>query len=601
MSVFADFVLEIGPHRREELPTRSGAWETVAENVAGRLRISRPADGQGATACARTRGRAAWVVGEIHRYDGREATTAECLRSFLSNDLRYAKSMAGRFAIVAWSDADREWSVFTDRVGAMHAYVAASGRVVSSFSAAAYRYSARRLDWRGLTGFFALGFFPGDRTYFEDCRVLRPASRYDLTSDGAVRSTRYWDWQYIPDTRRGEDDTIAEFGSRLRMAVAAQTRQGRGALPLSGGLDSRTVAACLPENSGLVAYGYGYRGDSEEIRIAAEVARAASLPFHSHSIRPYLFRDLGSVMNAVEGFQDVTQTRQASVAPWLRQNADFVLGAHWGDVLCDTMGLARDTSADDTVHKLESKMRKRGSQWLLEHLCEPNLGSDTREAVTENLRAELGRHREIADPDFLAKVVKTEQWAFRWTLPSIRMYEAGATPRLPFLDADVIDFFCTVPTELVRGRRLQIEFLKRHARPFAKVRWQAYDANLYRYQYFDTLQLPRRAWKRVARAFDRTPIAKRNWEVQLCAPTEREQLREAILAGDSLAREFVSEQRLRSLLDAFEASPDAANGYTVSMLLTFCAWGRHLGNREEPMVGSSREGRPIQAGSSGCW
>lgn len=576
MSVFADFVLEAGPARREDLPSRAGAWETVADCPAGRLRISRPADRAAAYACARTEGSAAWAIGEIHRYEGRQSSTEECLRSFLANDLKNPHTLSGRFAIAMHSSKTREWSVWTDRVGAMQAYAVESNRAVSSFSGAAYRYSARRLDWEGLAGFFSLGFFPGDRTYYDDCRVLRPASRHDLTAQGAIRAARYWDWEHRPDARRSEADTIAEFGSRLRNVVGTQVNGGRVVLPLSGGLDSRTVAACLPKDSGVAAYGYGYRADSEEIAIAAEVAGAAGLPFYAHTIDPYLFDHLGAVMNAVEGFQDVTQTRQASVARWLRENADFVVGAHWGDVLCDSIGVPPGASEEETLLKLESKMRKRGSAWLMEHLCAPHLGVDASAAVTASLRGELRRYRRIEDPDFRAKAVKTEQWAFRWTLPSIRMYQEGATPRLPFLDAEMLDFFVSVPTAFVIGRRLQIEFLKRHAPAFARIRWQAYDANLFRYRHFRTLQLPRRAWKRVRRSLDGRPMARRNWEVQLHAPAMRGRLRETILGGESLARQCVPADKLTALLDEFETRPDAANGYTVSMLLTFCAWGRHF-------------------------
>ena len=61
------------------------------------------------------------------------------------------------------------------------------------------------------------------------------------------------------------------------------------------------------------------------------------------------------------------------------------------------------------------------------------------------------------------------------------MYQAGAFPRLPFYDTRLADFFATVPTAFVKGRRLQIDYLKRFAPDLARIKWQAYDTNLYRY------------------------------------------------------------------------------------------------------------------------
>ena len=50
-----------------------------------------------------------------------------------------------------------------------------------------------------------------------------------------------------------------------------------------------------------------------------------------------------------------------------------------------------------------------------------------------------------------------EQWSARWTTASLRMFQSAAFPRLPFYDTRLADFFATVPTPLVAGRRLQID------------------------------------------------------------------------------------------------------------------------------------------------
>lgn len=516
-----------------------------------------------------------WTIGEVYRYGDRKGDTNTCIHEFMNDHLREQarpESLAGNFALFAWTPALRRWSVWTNRVASVHVYFTeGQGKpLLGTFSPALYTATRGSLDWAGLTGFFSFGFFPEDRTYDRDVRILRPASRYDFTEDGKlVSSTSYWKWFHAPDPRRSEPDTIAEFGDILKAAVLDQTRYGRVVLPLSGGLDSRTVAACLPQGCAVRTYSYGYSNDSVEIRIAKQIARRRDLDFTEHTIKPYLFDQLETVLSAVEGFQDVTQARQAQVADWLSGSADYVIGAHWGDVLCDDMGLpaGSHTSSqvlDHSIHKLE----KRGRQWLLENIAAPRLeGVSADVLLREMMEREIASHATIADDDFRVKALKTTQWAFRWTLASLRMYQAGAFPRIPFLDPKVIDFFCTVPTAMVRGRRLQVEYLKRFAPDLARIRWQVHDANLFHYRYSGPFLLPKRAIQKAVRTLTRKKVLQRNWEVQYFAPGQWTRLEQQILQSPVLER-LVAASQATNLLERFRQNPTPEDGYTVSMLLT---------------------------------
>lgn len=518
-----------------------------------------------------------WLLGEAERYG--EATGSDAVLGAFAAEAaegnERAERLCGNCAVVR-RDAAGAWTVWTNLAGSLHLYHLDDGarRGLSTKGGLLYGKTEKKLDWEGLAGFFGLGFFPGDRTYVPAVKILRPATRYAFGPEGRLlRAERYWQWRHEPDRRRGEAETIAGFGARLRAVLEDETRDGRAALPLSGGLDSRTVAACLPDGAGIRSYGYGYTEDSIEIRIAKKVAEAVGLPFHGHVIRPYLFERMEEVAEATECFQDLTQARQADVSEWLAAEADFVLAAHWGDVFCDDMGFAgaRGTEEEVLEHSLK-KMQKKGRQWLLEQVVRPHLGQDPEEAVREAVRAELRRLPEIEDPDFRVKVLKTEQWAFRWTLASLRAYQLGAFPRIPFLDPRMVEFFCTVPTEMVRGRRLEIEYLKRHAPRVARIEWQPYEANLYTYRWSPLWMKPVRAWRKLRRTVRGEKAIQRNWEVQFFSVGGWEQLEGWLLRKGLVLHELVTSAKIRDLLEEFRRSPDGANGYAVSMLLTFSVW-----------------------------
>lgn len=570
--------------------SRNGEWICTQEESPWQLCAQPPADGwRGYPLSAISAGDwQLWLLGELFGAHGQGDTYARVL-----HDLALGKvtpgELSGHFLLWGWNRFTRRWHVWTDRFGTLHAYHTTDGRraaVGTFFPAVAAAASRRGLDWAGLTGFFALGFFPQDRTYVDDVRILRPASHYVFGENGELLSQeRYWEWRHEPDENRSYDETVAEFGQRLHDVMADQTREGRIAVPISGGLDSRTTVAVMNGESrpSLVddrfwSYSYGYGGRSVETQIAQQVAQARRLPFQSFAIRPYLFEQLGPVLASVEGFQDVTQARQAAVADEVGRHADYLIAAHWGDVWLDDMGLANQAhhGADggETLRHALHKMEKRGRAWLLEHLCRPRLGREDPEGLVHGaMGEEMGRVAHIEDPDFRVKALKTDQWSFRWTIASLRMFQSAVFPRLPFYDTRLTDFFGTVPSRFVRQRQLQIDYLKRFAPDLAGITWQAYDTSLYRCRYFNSWLLPKRFCKRVWRSLTRQRVIARNWEVQFQCEPGRRGLEQWLLRPGLRLHEFVSPGEVRSLLDAFAAAPlEEGRGYTVSMLLTFSAW-----------------------------
>jgi asparagine synthetase B (glutamine-hydrolysing) len=515
-----------------------------------------------------------WLLGELLRYDAL-SVPADPLGAFVL-DLRAGRERAslldGHFVIFAWNSHTREWHVWTDRFGTMHAYTGLGARrsALGTFHPSVLKsVDAKRLDWSALSGFFAMGFFPEDRTHFEELQILRPATHSVFDATGLiVREERYWQWEHTPEKAPRFEDALESFGGTLGGVMRDDTANGRIAVPISGGLDSRTTVALLPKDRDrLWCYSYGYGRDSVETRIARQVAEARGLACETLSIDEYLFGRMDDVLAATEGFNDVTLTRQVSVAGRLATQSDAVIGAHMGD-----LWLGHASEATDTDAALD-KVLKQGRRWLLDHLCAPRLTEHPESLVREGVARELERVSHITDLDFRMKAFKTDGWCFRWTAAGLRAYQLGAFPRLPFYDTRVADLFCTLPTDYVRDRRLQVEWLKRYAPDLARITWQQHDADLYSYKYANTLLLPKRAMKKARRLFTRRPVIERNWEVQFLSAAGQEHLRDALTRPGRHVHEFVSAAAITELLDRFFARPlEEKRGYTVSMLLTFSEW-----------------------------
>jgi asparagine synthase (glutamine-hydrolysing) len=547
-----------------------------------------------------------WLLGELFGYRDayRDKNTESPFDSFcadLSEGRVAPKTLNGHFLIVAWDARASEWHVWTNRMGTIHAYYASDGKraaLGTFFPAVAMAASRRKLDWIALTGFFGFGFFPQDLTYFDDVKILRPATHSVLDESGRIISqSRYWDWWYEPDEKRSYDDAVAHFGETLRTILNDQTRVGQIAVPISSGLDSRTAAAVITSSdkvngskteasrstglASLWSYSYGYTSYSNETATAALIAAARNLPFQKYVIPGYLFDRLEVVLASVEGFQDVTSTRQAAMSDEIASHSDFLLAAHWGDVWMDDMGLLnedQEKAGDDYIldHAL-LKIQKRGRRWLLENLCRPRLGSRQTDSILRDLVHQELKRIDIKEADFHLKAFKTEQWSFRWTVPSLRMFQPAAFPRLPFYDNRMVDFCCTVPSGFVSKRRLQIEYLKRFHPDLARIPWEVTGLSLFSKPPSKAWELSKRGWKKVWRGIKGKPHVGRNWEVQFLNARGKAGLREWLLRSGLKVHEYVSPKIVSALLEDLLGTPNAENGYSVSSLLTFSAWLERYG------------------------
>ena len=489
----------------------------------------------------------------------------------------------GHFLLLGFDQVKKNWHVWSNRSGTFHAYhaKAQSGIALSSYSPALADFTERQLDYEALTGFFTFGFFPQDRTFFKDIKIVSPSTQFVVDQAGKhIQQKRLWSWSHSPDANLSFDDAVDAFAALFHQVIHEQVHGRRVALPISGGLDSRSTIAALQEYqdpSNIWTYSYGYAKKSVETKIARQIATFTPFPFTSFTIQPYLFDQLPHVLDCIEGFQDVTQTRQAYITHDLAQNADFVLAAHLGDLWLGDMGYPTThqlSSPENVAEYAWKKWVRKGGAWLTEFVLK-----DTGTAIQpeillrEMLNVDLNQLNHLQDPDFKLKALKIETYVFRWSLASLRMYQPGAFPLLPFFDPRFYDFFSTIPTSYVAGRRLQVAYIKRYAPNLARIPWQAfYDANLYEYFHFNTWLLPRRAVNKLDRLLTGRQVIERNWELQFLNQRGRQGLQDWLLTPGLKLHDFVPKSKLAQFLRDFYATPGAANGYTVSMLLTFSAW-----------------------------
>lgn len=165
---------------------------------------------------------------------------------------RFVEQLNGAFVIAIWDEPRRRLLMANDRFGLYPLfYTCREGRLVFApemKGCLCDESFPRKLDLTALAQYMRFQHLLGERTFFEDLRLLPLASvlTFDLSSaEGSVKA--YWTFDDIP--YRPEvtfDEAVEEAGRLLRLAVRRLSGDSyRPGVYLSGGLDSRTILGMI--------------------------------------------------------------------------------------------------------------------------------------------------------------------------------------------------------------------------------------------------------------------------------------------------------------------------------------------------------------------
>ena len=193
----------------------------------------------------------------------------------------------GDFALAVWDRERRELFLARDRFGVRPLFLAEYGGDIcfASEGKALLRHpaAAREIDPVGVVDVFTTWSTLPDHSAFKGIREL-PSAHYALIGpDGVVRQTRWWDMDFVPESRP-EAEVLEELEALLVDATRIRLRADVpvGAY-LSGGLDSSAVAAIASRelDRELVAFGLGFTDERfDETGSQERIARELGVDFH---------------------------------------------------------------------------------------------------------------------------------------------------------------------------------------------------------------------------------------------------------------------------------------------------------------------------------
>lgn len=201
----------------------------------------------------------------------------------------FTEGLNGWFCGILVDQKQRKAYVFNDRFGAKRIFLCELKEAIGFSSEAkallAMSSDLRQFDPIGVSELLTCGCTIGERSLYKGIEVLPPASICVVERGSFLKKRRYFDHREWTCQDKLEEK---EFFSQIRgimgqlVSRCTQSDQQVG-ISLTGGLDSRMVAACLDERDiGVHCYTFGsmYR-ETFDVQIAREVSRAIGLP---HSV-----------------------------------------------------------------------------------------------------------------------------------------------------------------------------------------------------------------------------------------------------------------------------------------------------------------------------
>jgi asparagine synthetase B (glutamine-hydrolysing) len=434
------------------------------------------------------------------------------------------------------------------------------------------------LDLEAICAFVSVGYFMSDSTYFKGCRSLPPASEVKLDEEGCiVGADRFFEWHHSPRDI-SLDQAVGEFAELLE-TILSENEDSRWTIPISGGLDSRTlVAASQHLGRRFVGYSYSFRDGHDETMYGRWMSETGGFEFHPYTVeRGSLWNDIEKLARINQCYSDFTHPRQFAVYDELKSLGGTFLLGHWGDVLFDDMHLPEGISLERTFDIHFERIIKKGGLALGKRLWEDwGLVGDLEEYLRESLRSVFNRI-DIKENTPKLRALKSWTHAIRWTNTNLAVFREFGPNVYPYMDDRMVEFICTVPEKWLAGRRIQIEYIKMRSPRLARIPWQSHHPfNLYNH-HLDRppLNLPIRAFKKTKSILRGKTVTSRNWEIQFLGPENEGRLR-GMLTDDYRFSEWIPHGITGDFLEAFltERTPDTY--HPVSMLLTLSAFHRYL-------------------------
>ncbi len=329
-----------------------------------------------------------------------------------------------------------------------------------------------KLNEEAIPEFFAFSYLLGGKTFFANVRKIPPATLliYEANEDN-LHFSRYWDFSLKKyDRTIPLFDYLKEFNRLMMRAVKRRVSDcEKVGVFLSGGLDSRVIAAFASELSiPVVTYTFGVEGCEEQL-IASEVADALGLENIFLEIPSNFISDFARfIVYGGDGMIRIRDSHFISLLERIQGRVDAVLlGTFGGDMTCRPEGRLPDKM-------LKFRNKKQVIDFLFNYYTSVVSNvlpvSEQRKAFKEQFFSKIqGKTRKnfantFAEIPFDSATDIGDYWEYRNREPRYIFHASQhmnwfLDTRHPYMDNDLVEFFTfRFPIQLRRREVFGVTF-----------------------------------------------------------------------------------------------------------------------------------------------
>ncbi|MBU1396211.1 MAG: hypothetical protein KKE84_08715 [Gammaproteobacteria bacterium] len=410
------------------------------------------------------------------RFGTREIPAETLLQKFLRDGQKALTHLGGSFGVFVWEPLTGTLIVAMDRLATKKVYVWNAGEttlVATELRALlGHPQAPREIDEMAVEQFLITSHLVDTRSLVRGVSVLPPGTITRIDRTG-MSFERYWTPRIAPARDDGLNKWADRLAEVLSPAVTARCGDEPPLLPLSGGLDARSVAAFIPPALAAAAttgsFGHGHCYD---VRYGRRIARTLGASFNRLPIPEDFFHQyLGPVQMMCDGEVSIEALPIYRLIQMGPPGRTMLMG-FLGDALSGghLLGLDYALGAENPLDVVwRKKYQGKGfSEQLLGQVLLPERYQAARGSTRSLMHAALDK-AEAETLDEKALVVELHHRQSRYIAYFGRLLSSRYRVENPFLDPDVLDTFLAMPLVHRQGQRAYRRMLVRHAPRLASI------------------------------------------------------------------------------------------------------------------------------------
>lgn len=334
----------------------------------------------------------------------------------------------------------------------------------------------KRIDYSAIADFYHFGHVLGNKTLFEDIKLLSPSSilEYSIGRNN-LNIKPYWDLlNLFSKEQKYNKDLEAEIVNEFKNSVEKRLNHLDAlGISLSGGLDSRAILAAMGNKSkGVYSYTLGLKGCEDE-KLAYKMAKSCET---RHTFLEIKKQDLSNFTELArtliffsDGFYHPHESTEKVALDYLKRAPfKFLLRGHGGEIA--KAALAYPVQCEPEVFRLSSfskvvdyifkKANLVVGEEELSRFLTPKTLKSIKGCARDSLEQEMMKCGDsILLPDILIYYY-IDQWIRRQVVSSLSIFREYVVVRMPYIDEGFLRKLLILPIKYRFSGEIHFKIIK---------------------------------------------------------------------------------------------------------------------------------------------